>query len=719
MSEKTVLLVDCDRRSTACMQQALGQAGFRVEIAADGPAGLRAFHRTHPALTIVEALIPCKPGFEICREIKDLPAKQRCPVIITSASYRGRNARAEAMRRCDCDEYLEKPITGERLLEVCRRLLDGREGAQGAPGVPEPEMPAEERAAPPNLDEMNEEELIAQLDALLPEDGPSEAVAAGLEGGQRPRLQSVDDALATITELLLEDDDERTVETAGEQEIDSQLDRVLSPGPAGGRPATERTSQVDEAATRRPLPAHPSPSDGNAAGKPAAAARPATPQREHAAGPAAVSESVAVPQPARSSAPAATPHPMRSADAVAEPMPAPDSPAPAPASRPVAQTECVAAAPGPGPGLDPAAETTRDRRWILPGTLTAAGLIAGAVWLFGGFGSSPSTGDVPRASVQRPTPTQVAPPRAYAALPSAGTMRTPGVSTAATEPPVRTASDVQSPASGGDDRGTAPAEPRPTLAADAAGEERPQVRPSQPAPDRASSAPPPTPAKEERVATPPPNRQPHATDGTTTGEPTAEPLAGTDRSLEAHSTPSAPVAIPDEVSGPRQPPTQDAERNTPADAPSAFEPASPPPARGEAPGDDAPVAVLAAPRLAPPWSRAEPAAAGSVRAPAPPATHRGALVPLEEVDTVPVAVLQPAPDYPVVARSMHRHGTVELDLLIDEKGRVIDARHRGGDAGRLLVEAALAGCRRWTYEPAKKDGVPVRVWKPVQVEFKR
>lgn len=94
------------------------------------------------------------------------------------------------------------------------------------------------------------------------------------------------------------------------------------------------------------------------------------------------------------------------------------------------------------------------------------------------------------------------------------------------------------------------------------------------------------------------------------------------------------------------------------------------------------------------------------------------MFPLDEVDVPPVAVRQPAPPYPAAARRMKQEGMVLFELLIDEEGRVIETRQTGGDAGRVLVNAALEAGAQWTFRPAMKDGVPVRVWKPAQVEFR-
>jgi TonB family protein len=61
---------------------------------------------------------------------------------------------------------------------------------------------------------------------------------------------------------------------------------------------------------------------------------------------------------------------------------------------------------------------------------------------------------------------------------------------------------------------------------------------------------------------------------------------------------------------------------------------------------------------------------------------------------------------------------VELNILVDERGVVTDAKIVSG-AGRMgLDEAAVDNAKRRRYRPATKDGVAVKVWMPLRVAFK-
>jgi protein TonB len=70
------------------------------------------------------------------------------------------------------------------------------------------------------------------------------------------------------------------------------------------------------------------------------------------------------------------------------------------------------------------------------------------------------------------------------------------------------------------------------------------------------------------------------------------------------------------------------------------------------------------------------------------------------------------------ARQMKLQGTVVLKVLVDERGVVEQVVVVSGIAGADLNDSAVKAARQWTYRPATKDGVPVKVWTTEQVTFK-
>jgi protein TonB len=93
-------------------------------------------------------------------------------------------------------------------------------------------------------------------------------------------------------------------------------------------------------------------------------------------------------------------------------------------------------------------------------------------------------------------------------------------------------------------------------------------------------------------------------------------------------------------------------------------------------------------------------------------------VALDQVDSPPIGLQKPAPQYTALARTRRQEGTVVMDILVDETGHVADVRLVRGIPGSDLDAVAMSAVRSWVYKPAEKDGVPVRVWRPEQIRFK-
>ncbi|MGB7295829.1 MAG: TonB family protein [Candidatus Aminicenantales bacterium] len=194
----------------------------------------------------------------------------------------------------------------------------------------------------------------------------------------------------------------------------------------------------------------------------------------------------------------------------------------------------------------------------------------------------------------------------------------------------------------------------------------------------------PTPKSELK---PPPKKETVITSGQPDAPETTVPIAPAlpektpPLSLELQSEPEAGSYIPD---SPEPTPQTDAPAQQPASSQT-----EPPPAK---PQTDEPIKILAKP---------------------------GELVPLESVDIAPVLLKRINPKYPGQALNMGVGGTVTVNALVSETGDVIRTEIlQGIKGGYGLEKAAETAIRQWQFKPAEKDGVPVRVWKPLDIVFK-
>lgn len=162
-----------------------------------------------------------------------------------------------------------------------------------------------------------------------------------------------------------------------------------------------------------------------------------------------------------------------------------------------------------------------------------------------------------------------------------------------------------------------------------------------------------------------------------------------------------------------------AARPTPAPVQQAQ--ATPPPAPVQQP-ETRPAPAAATPAPAQP----EPQVAESRPAPAQPQqpavqrAREGDMIPPGTEGLIPPRVVRKgAVPYPPMARMQKVEGTVLTNVLVSETGSVLDVRIiRGVNRPVGLNEAAQQAMRRSTFAPGTKDGVRVKAWVTVPVDFK-
>jgi hypothetical protein len=97
----------------------------------------------------------------------------------------------------------------------------------------------------------------------------------------------------------------------------------------------------------------------------------------------------------------------------------------------------------------------------------------------------------------------------------------------------------------------------------------------------------------------------------------------------------------------------------------------------------------------------------------------GTLVPVQSVDVVPVVVKTVAPEYEW-KRTFWIYDKLIVNILISENGDVENAAVLGGTKiNQDVKDAVEKAVMQWKFKPALKNGVKVKVWKPVVVRIKR
>jgi TonB family protein len=89
---------------------------------------------------------------------------------------------------------------------------------------------------------------------------------------------------------------------------------------------------------------------------------------------------------------------------------------------------------------------------------------------------------------------------------------------------------------------------------------------------------------------------------------------------------------------------------------------------------------------------------------------------VSELEKRPEAVSQVAPVYPAELRKAKIEGSVTLAFLLNESGRVEDARVENSSRPEF-EKPALDAIRRWRFRPGMKSGQPVRTYMRIPIKF--
>ncbi len=88
---------------------------------------LAGFEIVHPALCLLDVMLPDGNGLDVCNYIKDNDKSWHIPVVIMTA-----NSRMDEMKnRCDADDFISKPFDIDNLSRRVNLLTSRNPGSEG------------------------------------------------------------------------------------------------------------------------------------------------------------------------------------------------------------------------------------------------------------------------------------------------------------------------------------------------------------------------------------------------------------------------------------------------------------------------------------------------------------------------------------------------------------------------------------------------------------
>jgi DNA-binding response OmpR family regulator len=124
MDTPRALLIDVHALDRKILRDALVLAGFAVEEAADGAAGLRLLYASRPNIIVLDVLMPTMDGWAVCQRVREL---SDVPIIMLTSLDR----EEEMIRGLElgADDFVSKPVSPRHLVARVRASC----GARGPP----------------------------------------------------------------------------------------------------------------------------------------------------------------------------------------------------------------------------------------------------------------------------------------------------------------------------------------------------------------------------------------------------------------------------------------------------------------------------------------------------------------------------------------------------------------------------------------------------------
>jgi DNA-binding response OmpR family regulator len=123
----SVLLIDDDTELSKLLEEYLQSEQLKLEAAHDGPSGLEKALSNHPAVVVLDVMLPGMSGLDV---LKQLRQKSSVPVLMLTA--RGSELDRILGLELGADDYLAKPFNPRELVARLRAILR-RTSATGVP----------------------------------------------------------------------------------------------------------------------------------------------------------------------------------------------------------------------------------------------------------------------------------------------------------------------------------------------------------------------------------------------------------------------------------------------------------------------------------------------------------------------------------------------------------------------------------------------------------
>jgi DNA-binding response OmpR family regulator len=118
MAAPMICVVEDEAVIASAVAARLRAEGFEVEVASDGPSGVRLCERVRPDLVVLDVMLPGMDGLEVCKRVQ---RDRQVPVLMLTA--RGEETDVLVGLGVGADDYMTKPFSPRELVARVRALL--------------------------------------------------------------------------------------------------------------------------------------------------------------------------------------------------------------------------------------------------------------------------------------------------------------------------------------------------------------------------------------------------------------------------------------------------------------------------------------------------------------------------------------------------------------------------------------------------------------------
>lgn len=120
---KTILVVDDDPNMRKLIRMSIQHPSIEIVESGNGKDALALAKSQSFDLALVDGLLPGMHGFDLVRELRDLPSQAGLKIFMLTSIYKQKSYEMDARIKYGVDEYLLKPVRPDDLKKLVHDAL--------------------------------------------------------------------------------------------------------------------------------------------------------------------------------------------------------------------------------------------------------------------------------------------------------------------------------------------------------------------------------------------------------------------------------------------------------------------------------------------------------------------------------------------------------------------------------------------------------------------